>query len=159
MNNLKQISLANAMYSQNYDEWLVPVLHDSGSRWFHLLNLQMGRQSGDYKSTTCPSWDKVTPNNITCTIGVNMRVHGVNEDVYGDEYPMHKLSYIKNPLWCISTGDNRVNYNYDLYDTDFSYRHNERANLLYMDSHVESLTLLGVREIAGGSASVPLWRK
>ena len=154
VNNLKQIGLTIQMYADDYDEWLVPVLFDTQHRWYRLLNEQLARSGGDARILNCDSWNKITPNNALYVIGMNLWLHGFGND---ESYPMHKVFYVKYPSQCISVGDNVTNYNDVMYDSSFSYRHNGKANILYQDGHVESLTIEGVQANAGGvTGSKPL---
>jgi type II secretory pathway pseudopilin PulG len=153
-NLLKQTGVASENYSNDYNDYLVPVFMTSSLRWYSLLNRQFERADSNYSIFRCPAWDGAIPGNITYVIGLNIMTHGWNEAVYGNTYPMHKRGYLRKPSNSLSAADNMTNFNYLINGVnDLSFRHLGRVNAIYQDAHAESLDQNGLAGNADGNIS------
>ena len=150
-NNLKQIGLALMMYSQDYNEWIVPARTSypkywngvGGMRpWCELLAKWGFYSICDYglkapKSFECPSEKRhfVYTTHYAC----NMRLFGYDEadpyyDIFG--YKTHRLSQVTNPSKAIMVVDGDGTYAV-CWVSSIAYRHSGFSNTLYADGHVE----------------------
>ncbi|MCD6219008.1 DUF1559 domain-containing protein [Candidatus Calescamantes bacterium] len=137
INNLKQIGLATIMYAEDYDDWI--VLADTGSGtsprfWPGRLAPYVGMESvptssGEFGVFKCPSYKGSYPELSYCM------------NTYASFVLKYKLRRIRFPSKKIflvdGTGGCVFGVN-ELYKV--VYRHNGRANALYFDGHVGSVS-------------------
>jgi prepilin-type N-terminal cleavage/methylation domain-containing protein/prepilin-type processing-associated H-X9-DG protein len=153
LSNVKQISLALIMYSQDYDECLPVSDHATGYEWFEPLqayvkNRQMFRCPAYRAAATEPETDYllnglcahgaplVAFDQASAQISIAIRRPGVNEDCYHpwpDDY---------------STWDDLSAYS-EFADLIGSTVHNDGANYGFLDGHAKWLKW-------GGTIAAPL---
>ncbi len=151
-NNLKQIGLALMMYTQDYDEHLIPggLVRSGSVYWFYLLDTYVGQPDWARLRTQgifqCPSRQ---PLNTTW----NRFGYGWNFDYFGYAYNNKgvgwgtRLPQVKD-IQTIIIGDNRdVSPGQALYIYPASLnrdlvaaRHSQGGNYLFLDTHVEWLS-------------------
>ena len=157
VNNLKQMHHILTAYSANFDDVLITATN--GTRyWGHVL-LAGGAFKGVFQTTEnyypdimkCKSDLKVINggyqlNNGKYSYAINQRVSTLcGTDKYQLASSYKKLSGVKNPSGVSWLGDSLGGYAYTWnvseFDNRIGWRHNNRANFLYVDGHVDSNTL------------------
>ncbi|MBQ4329840.1 MAG: DUF1559 domain-containing protein [Lentisphaeria bacterium] len=163
INNLKQIGLANAQYSDESNGYM-PVNSNAqanGWSWANYLRKTGHLPSGSYDLTACPSTLRrpdVAIDNAVSTYGVNVMYNPDNSTTvriswHLDDATHKKLGYIwvkevKNfsgyPTHADTIGNDAdyTGYRYYLFNyatRGFAYRvHNDRGNAIYGDGHAEA---------------------
>ena len=157
INNQKQMHHVLVAYSSNHDDVLVTATN--GTRyWGHVL-LAGKAFKGIFETTEnyypsimkCASDPRLGKeafqlNNGRYCYAINQRVSVLcGTDKYQKSSSYSKLSAIKNPSGVSWLGDTKGGYGYtwneDEFDKRIGWRHNNRANFLYVDGHVDSNTL------------------
>jgi prepilin-type N-terminal cleavage/methylation domain-containing protein/prepilin-type processing-associated H-X9-DG protein len=145
--NLKQWGIAFAMYAQDYDEMVIPsrtAYPGAGYAhidWTHIAepyvkNTQILR---------CPSHSSPLDSGASTlshphSYGLNYLVHPFN--VYGEQWPPLTLAEIDRPSELIGCADYEATnpgFHPSTITSRVKWRHNEQANLLFMDGHVKSM--------------------
>jgi len=153
MNNLKQIGTAFSMYLQDYDEWFPPHWYFGGvDKWYE----NVGKYLKNEEVFRCPSNRNHAYNYARLSYGYNMYL--------GQEYagrPPAKLSKIPYPHILVLVGDSDGDGYYDsllnLYAGPaypLGKRHTGKANVLFVDGHVEPVLR---EEIQKGSGDERYW--
>ena len=156
-NNLKQIGTAQAMYSGDYNDWIVPTATGSGSSvcWPSLLSggktidlpspYGIKWYSGDVtncKTFVCPG----EPNNqFDWNAADKYRYSHYSESIIlggyyksGYEVYLRKTSSVKKSSVAVFASDQKqVKALYQYRYADIAFRHGDRANFVYHDGHVE----------------------
>ena len=175
-NNLKQTGLVSMSYSSDNNDWIVPAKDTTaagaGTPWNELLVPHGAVFYGtDSKRTVgtfvCPSEPKKfgwgTEEYRYTHFIINARLSGRphDNDSYNDNR-WNRMSNIKIPTQVIFFADSLLTGTMmtKYFSTDFSYRHGKgangsylgsgRANILYIDGHVEPF-LAGVARISWDS--------
>ena len=162
VNNHKQIGLAQALYSDDFDEWIVPGRGPGSSIhstfWAGLLSGYGGLTSGygaiyegpsrTVGSFACPaepegfgSYSAPTLKFYYCHIGVNSLLTGVYTTGTPDvTNRWRRLSALTGPSEAMLGTDTAIKNTYAVTWTSYiSYRHLTKANFLMMDGHVATL--------------------
>ena len=165
VNNLKQMHGVLINYSSMYNDATVPHVYGSLYWGHHLLNSGAfgsafkGRSSGCPKIMRCPSFDKEKlnatykqprlDNDKTYVYSISQQVSKDAGTTNGNvlkpaRYP--KLTSIKQPSKVGWLGDSLRKYYFsysdtyssgDNFDKAIAWRHNNAANFLYVEGHVE----------------------
>ena len=159
ISNQKQMHHILTAYSANHDDVLITATN--GSRyWGHVLlvgNAFKGVYEGDVNKypdiMLCKSDDRIGKmemrlDNGKYSYNINQRVSPLcGTDKYLKPSSYTKLAAVKNPSgvsW-LGDGGGTGGYGYTWNETEFDkrigWRHNARANFLYVDGHVDSNTL------------------
>jgi len=165
--NLRQLGLILTLYADDYDGWLLPAqVSSDGSAtgvWTATLRNVYGvSYPADYADRKgckgcifdCPSetrgWGTAGSGRFYFT------QYAANWLLWGgmNAHPewMHKISRISDSTIAIMLIDsNRTDsYTLDWIVTDYIvFRHNDRANILYADGHVEAKTYAELRAVPG----------
>lgn len=159
MNNLKQIGIAGQMYSSDFDSWIVP-LNLTGKYWMQLLweytnpnkiyYISYGADgTGRYNGIfACPA------ENYTLTKdswngewwrGTHYSINSyISSDIPEREQDHDKLSSIKGSLgkvYFIADGHGCSYLRACTGAAGIFYRHRGGGNMLFLDGHIEHLTL------------------
>jgi prepilin-type N-terminal cleavage/methylation domain-containing protein len=160
VNNLKQIGLANSMYINDNNGWIVPLQGtnaDIGRWWMERLG------NGGYIEFAIPPSGVTAVGSFRCPAenlpktnsggSWNYTHYGLNIKIsntyYGaGSYVQYKLNHVKNPSTKILIGDSggattstRPGYNLGYSNQRWpKYRHSGRWNLTYCDMHVGNMT-------------------
>ena len=159
--NQKQIGLASMLYSQDWDDWIVPRQKTStettGEEWFHMLNDHINNEEVFH----CPSDQDFAFNRANLSYGFNTigesGIRGFGLTFGHATYPAIKLSQVKKPTNTFYIADSKDgtgtrNYTLDYNNTmhPLGDRHNNAANLLWADGHVS-------KEITAEVNATPAW--
>lgn len=149
-NNLKQIGNFQAMYTMDYDGYCPPSCHDDTmTKWwpdFYRID------SGSYAGLTCPIGNASIDPSVHSirTRFIHSYAHNIDISPWGG-YPNKKISQLKNVSETLMTTDKRG------WDKGFEsmmkatpesflpgsgvvdYRHMNRTNTLFLDSHTGSM--------------------
>ena len=162
VNNHKQIGLAQALYSDDFDEWIVPGRGAGGSThtgiWIGLLSGYGGLTSGygtlfDGPYTTvgsfvCPaepegfgSYQSPHLKFYYSHMGVNVLLTGIyTTGAPGVTNRWRRLAALTGPSEAMLATDSAVKNTYAVQWTSYiSYRHLTKANFLMMDGHVATM--------------------
>jgi len=156
VSNLRQIGIVLTLYAEDYDGWLLPD-HVGGSSsdniWSNILRDFYGLSWPEHFD--CPSetrgWE---------ASGGQFRwtQYACNSYLWGSitNHPewLHKTSQIFDSTTAIMLLDNNrlTSYGVDYIDLTYeAFRHNDRANVLYADNHVEAKTYAELRAVPGSS--------
>ncbi|NLO05284.1 MAG: DUF1559 domain-containing protein [candidate division WS1 bacterium] len=148
--NCKQLGLAFAMYTQDYDEVLIPARMrwpippcpstcTYGAGWSKLAQPYINNEQifvcPSDSAPTSTSGDGAGTWTVPNSYGVNYAVHNVN---YTD---IVMLAKVTNPASVISlTDSNSGQPGMDLARSDrMEERHNDTATILFVDGHVKSM--------------------
>jgi len=158
MSNLKQIGTAFAMYLQDYDEWFPAHWYFGGvDKWYE----NVGKYLKNEEVFRCPSNRNHLFNYTRLSYGYNMYL--------GEEYsgrPPARLSKVPYPHFLVLVGDSDGDGYYDcllnLYGShngqvpaySLGERHTGKANVLFVDGHVEPVTK---NQIQKGSGDEKYW--
>ncbi len=146
VSNLKQLSLTNALYLNDYDNWLVPAYNsDTGKVWAKAME-----EANYFTWESAKNW-LMCPSYISAYINAGT-TYGVNCDTY---LPYKKVSYFtegankREPddqdLFAdsVDIADKAQRYIYYKWEIPVAgvpvvhFRHSRRANTAYFDGHVE----------------------
>ncbi len=148
--NLKQIGLSFNMYAQDYDGRVLPAQLAGVSNsmcWTEIIQPYMNNE----QIFVCPSDSEPLATSDTDgypkSYGVNYEVHGYdNYDGYEgspvDPFPPLTLSHIKQPaqlISCIDFSFAGSGVTYPTIDDRVVWRHNQTANILFIDGHVKAM--------------------
>ena len=152
--NLKQIGLAIQMYIQDYDDTVLPARLDGGPEQMDWTQMVFPYINND-QIFICPSDSDPVPSVGTGgydkSYGLNCEIHTYNEGTGGydgfagnplDIWPPATMSEIEEPAQLISAIDfsfNQPGAPYPSIDDRVNWRHNETANVLFMDGHVKAM--------------------
>ncbi|OQC15803.1 MAG: hypothetical protein BWX73_01178 [Lentisphaerae bacterium ADurb.Bin082] len=162
VSNLKQIGLAQALYSDDNDEWIVPSkVYGSPivyTFWAGLLSGYGGLTSGygvvyegSFKTVgnfVCPAepdgfgnWQATPPLFSYTHIGINSLLTGIYTTGTPDvTNRWRRLSALTSPTEAMLGTDSDVKNTYAITWTPYiSYRHLGKANFLMMDGHVDTM--------------------
>lgn len=160
VNNLKQIGTAQAMYSTDYGDYIVPAICQNGGTntiqrtWIGSLTGYGNAKTSGYGvkfsgktegSFVCPGepigFGASSSGKFAYThYGINARLAGKYSEA---AYNYHKLSSVYSPTIAIFATDNNIKFLYSIdYGNYASFRHGAttpggRANVVYVDGHVE----------------------
>lgn len=161
LNNLKQYGLAFTTYAADYSD-LLPPWRDGGRRWFYCQNpdtgflipyigVKMPSQSNQYFGATFPGVQRVLacPTLQPASTTISTFGYGYNFVMSGSaNKQMMRLSGFKKPGdTAILTDIISTSSGYSMPDPvtsdiatkyPVSYRHNNQANVVFADAHVES---------------------
>ena len=152
VSNLKQLGLASAIYSGDYDGWLVcgRVATSPDVLWYDLLGKILNKQKTFFR---CPS---ETGKFGSYNVGLFSYTHyGVNSRITGLTAPLRKNSQVKQPSIAIMFGDLLRKDNFAIRYGDYiSFRHGGtdpigRANFCYLDGHTDNTK----KNVTGGGSS------
>jgi prepilin-type N-terminal cleavage/methylation domain-containing protein/prepilin-type processing-associated H-X9-DG protein len=152
VNNLKQIGTAGAMYSGDYEGWLVcgRTATSPDVLWYDHLGDVLNKQKSFF---TCPS---ETGKFGHYSAGLFSYTHyAVNSRVAGLTAPLRKDSQVKQPSIAIMFGDLLRKDNFALRYGDYiAFRHGGddpvgRANFCYLDGHTNNTK----KNVTGGGSS------
>ena len=158
-NNLKQIGIASALYSDNWNEWIFPCRQASAfesTYWFTVLNDETIKNE---KLFNCPSHTGFAYDYNHVSYGFNFGgKDGSSNGTEGADgmglywghasEPAIRLPQVKKPsttIFCADSNDNgnRGEIIYPVAATNFTSstrligtRHNYGANVLWVDAHV-----------------------
>ncbi|MFH1904864.1 MAG: prepilin-type N-terminal cleavage/methylation domain-containing protein [bacterium] len=166
VSNLKQLGLIVTLYSQDNDGWILPSSITAGvdgvNQWMFILRDHYGISYpglGMGKGTLydCPSetrgWGAYADGHFYYTMyASNSRLMG-----WTGNYSFHKTSRIFDATVAMMLIDSGLKADYNigiLYAGYACCRHNERANVLYADGHVEGKTVGEL--MPGGSTTLAL---
>ncbi|MBU0478452.1 prepilin-type N-terminal cleavage/methylation domain-containing protein [bacterium] len=161
VSNLKQLGLVATLYTQDYDGWILPsnvsptASVDLINQWMYILRDNYGISYPALSERRgcifeCLSekrgWGQYADGHFLYTMyASNARLMGNLET----GYPLHKTSRISDATVAIMLVDNDRITDYEIdYITATGYvscRHNEHANVLYADGHVEGKTRAELR--------------
>ena len=154
--NLKQMGLAEALYTHNYDDYLAPGLIPNYV-WCNLLAEEIGNNE---KLFDCPT-------NTSTGVPWNSSYLGYNQNYSigsHQAYPYLKNTRItqwKNPSASIlildGHNDGVVYCKFSITCTEADVRHNNRANILFIDGHVGDDKLQQLKIDAYDNSSAPYY--
>jgi len=148
--NLKQIGLAIQMYMGDYDETIVPSRLGGTPTDVCWTALTQPYIKND-QIFICPSHSapvaSAATNGYPKSYGLNYEIHTFNTYVgYAANpltvWPPVSMASINEPAELISAIDydfNQPGVHYHTIDARVHWRHNEMANVLFMDGHVKSM--------------------
>jgi len=177
-NNLKQTGMAQSMYSDDYQEWIVPCCSPEKYFAFELLaglsrngtKLMTSNYGVKYLGKTRTEGTFVCPGEA---VGFGASADGLFEFThycvnayvtgYTTYYPFHKWAAISQPSVAIFAGDNERTTEPNLdFLTRLAFRHGGinplnnnsvygtgAANLVYMDGHVEGRRVNDLLNVSG----------
>lgn len=161
-NKLKQMGLASLSYSMDYNDYLVPVYSNTGVSnydwWPTKLTAYLGNITYDQNPAfMCPGY--ATSNSRT--YAKNIRCEYANSEKTGSIVsPSSKGHITDSPpgadIWAFAL------YPETTLGTDknsIDPRHNNRANLLYIDAHVQSLSISEILPIKSSTAKIWKYRE
>ena len=134
MANLKQIGLAFHLYAQDKDDWCPgyrPI--GTGAFWYDYLAPYIGERSTKIRRVwVCPSHPRRREASFYVTYAMNSRLPGpfwkMGRMIASTKGFLLSDSSPRSLVWRISAS---------AYPTDMGFMHNEKANILFMDGHVE----------------------
>ena len=154
VNNLKQLGIAIAGYTDAYNSYLPPVFNDV-SNSITFTDFLIRTKYASLKNFTCPEMTNPLTSSWLTHLGYNLGLRRV-----GDDYNSYKLSQAKQPsikilmadVWLNTTtatipdltkGCFRFTGNSDAWNSTAygrpAPRHNRQCNLLWLDGHVSSV--------------------
>lgn len=141
--NLKQIGLAVMMYATDYDDYTPPSWDGGSGFWFEILLPYAGNNQNVFNCPTAPDRD-FTHWNIAygwnyywLTLGGGVRGYGAGTE---------RLGKVLSSTETIMVADSSTTLDYVIApeSVSLSYvvdeRHTGRANILFVDGHVQSMT-------------------
>lgn len=140
-NNLKQIGLGAAMYSNENDNWILigrQIIDGGWKSWNYLLWLNGCVPAPTYKAGVfdCPAEKRAF---TFCEYTGNDFLMG--DLTTGNAYEEHKTNYVQKPTETIFILDNNATASYLITQTtatQIAFRHSsDTANILYFDNHVK----------------------
>mgnify|MGYP000911689319 CR=1 FL=1 len=159
INNLKQISTANAFYDDDFDGWLVTgkVYDSPGDTCFWFSYFSQNYLKGSPKSTSISSYNTkvfTCPAESAKESDIYMTCYGLNLVLTQWNYystPRRRSNSVFAPSKTTLVGDKKTwspvyGLNYESY---VLYRHpNSQANMLFFDGHAASATARDLTSIA-----------
>jgi prepilin-type N-terminal cleavage/methylation domain-containing protein len=147
INQMKQFGLASAMYSNNYDDWM--IYGDLGAtKWFdQLLYLLSGKLNVYYTgipSSIVPYKMFACPSESQPLVKFGYTHYGINSNLTGSNKPARKITMVKKPTIAINYAETCRTDTYVVpYGEFVSYRHGKfnplgLGNIEFADGHVES---------------------
>lgn len=150
-NNLKQLWMANQLYSLNWDGYIVPI-HTSGQGYWHSSYL-LGRETYGLPQPYLDNPDSSQRPRLNCPSGGTAWViyyinYGMNRDLEGTgatEDQPRKLSATRDPtgtiMFCdlVDGGWTYVDPGSAAWQEKPGYSHNDAANCVFLDGHAESV--------------------
>ncbi len=145
-NNLKTLTLASHLYSDDYDDWLVPQPNDQGEGWV----LQLCREVNvaidplaEVKVAACPGAVKSPVGAPSGYWGKYWPGYALNRNLAGQ----FRRGAIKQPSNCFFIIENSDDSNWvdvtiprDYRYFQLAFKHNNRLNVGYLDGHVAPLS-------------------
>jgi prepilin-type N-terminal cleavage/methylation domain-containing protein/prepilin-type processing-associated H-X9-DG protein len=163
--NLKQIGNAILMYSQDYDECIVPMTINFGytinNSTYYTWEMLIGPYTSGEKAGTWGVWETKMPSCFQCPSASKQTDwaysnYGISRYLADLGWPNNGaviLSAVPHPAETYLVGDAfyqatdiRRGFYYIVIwggnpvDTSVAARHNDRANMLYCDGHVKSVS-------------------
>jgi len=147
INQMKQFGLASAMYSNNYDDWM--VYGDLGTtKWFdqlqYLLSGKLTVYSIGIPSSIVPYKLFACPSENQPLIQFGYTQYGINHNLTGSNKAARKITMVKKPSIAINYSDSCRTDTYVVpYGEFVAYRHVKNnpwgfGNIEFTDGHVES---------------------
>lgn len=148
--NLKQIGLAIQMYSQDFDERILPARLGEAPNYMCWTELVYPYINND-QIYICPSHGSPAPSSGT---GGYAKSYGLNYEIHPfstyaghvsnplDIWPPISTSEIDQPAELISAVDydfDQPGVHYHTVDDLVDWRHNGMANILFLDGHVKAM--------------------
>jgi len=152
VNNLKQIGLAEAFYSDENDDFVAPT-YIAGNYWFWMLGHQLGASE---KIFQCPAFANGIPMSTKDVDGncpfTKLGYLGYAQNLMaGPHMAYSALQYVKTTAWqnpssgllLVDNSDGNP-FKYSFGVTVDDAHHDSRINILFLDSHVGSDNYLKV---------------
>ena len=166
VSNLRQIGLAEKMYSTDFKRWVCPnyLTYQTNPRVYSLCFDLLQKYVGDEHIYECPSgsysYDKYRPdkvggvdcmNPLVCSYTILCMMYGYQENPGAviDGYPVRREGEFKKPSndivfsdgtwWWMGTGDYNVNFDGSNGTRMIKKRHSDAYNALFLDGHVDTL--------------------
>ena len=143
--NTKQLGMGALMYSNDYDSWILPAANGTQSNppfWFQILTTESYSTEELFK---CPSQTK-----IWAFVEHNLSYGWNDHNLYYDgppwQWQFKRLTEASHPVMTIMLSDSDENLNWDCYIDERNTitplmrpgtRHQEGANVLWLDGHVK----------------------
>ncbi|MBU0478263.1 DUF1559 domain-containing protein [bacterium] len=148
MSNLKQMGMALMMYSDDWDDWILPGYRAGGSWYSDLISTGYikGNQGEVFKCPSDTNFKVILPvteggyNSNNLSYGINFYYLGSPDSEALP--PWRKMHEVKNPTETIWVGDSDGNGDNDYLirrqytSRHLGTRHSGGANVLWLDGHV-----------------------
>ncbi len=175
INQQKQLGLASSLYAIDYDDYVIPIcfVNSAPQAWYSkmLPYIMTGTPTEEFRVFRCPAEAKdarlgaggsswATAGSIFQYWKVTYNYSGYLGGVYDtvNSRPFLKYAAVKKPTvrgqisemlnTDFDTTPLRRWYLYDWYNYGISFSHNQRANVLMLDGHVESYAKIELSVLA-----------